>query len=444
MHRWETIWSRVRLNLAWDRQLLPEHEDMELYAGWKYNRHDVVTLRPGSVVQLARPITPDMLQATQSSGHTTRRVGPFTVEPQAARRLLMARLESAERRAAETEIARTTGGAQVRFVDMECTWFGSAGPAAGGGAGARGGLDLMPVYVPAYVFSWWHGGTKARTFVSGVNPAAVSGAQVLDDTKLATLAAATTAGLGLLLGLSLTWLFWGAFVVPFILAGVVTRFWPLVRHWLLTTAEGLQPKQPGFFASLFGGLFGRKTATEEDTKVDWDVEFVHAYERYEQRQQQREQQQSYRQTAHDGSDAFPDFEEFIQDPFSWFERQFAKQQRGERRQQQQQMGGSSRARAGPGYGGGGGYSRSTAGAAPGYDSRDPKGYYKTLGVNPGASSQEVQAAFRGLALQHHPDKYSTPADKERATKRFQVITEAYQVLRDSKKRQQYDTGLFMG
>jgi hypothetical protein len=32
----------------------------------------------------------------------------------------------------------------------------------------------------------------------------------------------------------------------------------------------------------------------------------------------------------------------------------------------------------------------------------------------------VQAAFRGLALQHHPDRYTAAEDKTRATKRFQV------------------------
>lgn len=56
------------------------------------------------------------------------------------------------------------GAQQVRFVDVHCTWLGSTGAAAGGagGSSSSGGLDLMPVYVPAYVFSWWHGGAKVR------------------------------------------------------------------------------------------------------------------------------------------------------------------------------------------------------------------------------------------------------------------------------------------
>jgi hypothetical protein len=35
---WETVWSRVSLNLAWERQLQSEEEEMQLYASWKYNR----------------------------------------------------------------------------------------------------------------------------------------------------------------------------------------------------------------------------------------------------------------------------------------------------------------------------------------------------------------------------------------------------------------------
>jgi hypothetical protein len=82
----------------------------------------------------------------------------------------MATIESKERRRAEEEIRKLLGASQVRFVDMQCTWHGSTGTAPSGwgpggaaaAAAGRGGLDLMPVYVPAYVFSWWHGGTKVR------------------------------------------------------------------------------------------------------------------------------------------------------------------------------------------------------------------------------------------------------------------------------------------
>ena len=52
----------------------------------------------------------------------------------------------------------------------------------------------------------------------------------------------------------------------------------------------------------------------------------------------------------------------------------------------------------------------------------------------------VQAAFRGQAQRLHPDHVSDPAKKAEATKRFQALLEAYQVLRDPSKRQAYDRG----
>ena len=61
----------------------------------------------------------------------------------------------------------------------------------------------------------------------------------------------------------------------------------------------------------------------------------------------------------------------------------------------------------------------------------PKDYYKILGVARGASEEEVKTAFRRLAHQHHPDKGGS-------TEKFKEINEAYQVLSNAEKRQQYD------
>lgn len=59
-------------------------------------------------------------------------------------------------------------------------------------------------------------------------------------------------------------------------------------------------------------------------------------------------------------------------------------------------------------------------------------YYKTLGVERGASAEDIKKAYRKLAHQHHPDKQSGNEAK------FKEINEAYQVLSDDKKRAQYD------
>lgn len=63
-------------------------------------------------------------------------------------------------------------------------------------------------------------------------------------------------------------------------------------------------------------------------------------------------------------------------------------------------------------------------------------YYKILGVGKNADSDEIKKAYRKLALKYHPDKNS--GNKEYEAK-FKEISEAYAVLSDPEKRQQYDT-----
>ncbi|MDB5176646.1 MAG: dnaJ [Candidatus Saccharibacteria bacterium] len=59
-------------------------------------------------------------------------------------------------------------------------------------------------------------------------------------------------------------------------------------------------------------------------------------------------------------------------------------------------------------------------------------YYEVLGVDKGASADEIKKAFRKAAVQHHPDKESGDESK------FKEINEAYEVLKDQQKRQRYD------
>lgn len=66
---------------------------------------------------------------------------------------------------------------------------------------------------------------------------------------------------------------------------------------------------------------------------------------------------------------------------------------------------------------------------------DKKDYYELLGVARTASVDEIKKAYRKLAMKYHPDR--NPGDKA-AESKFKEISEAYEVLSDAGKKQQYD------
>ena len=83
-----------------------------------------------------------------------------------------------------------------------------------------------------------------------------------------------------------------------------------------------------------------------------------------------------------------------------------------------------------------------ASSAPGADVAQPD-YYALLGLERGASPEEVKASFRALAKKHHPDVLSaTGTVSEESMDFFKLLNEAHGVLSDSALRRDYDSAKF--
>ena len=72
---------------------------------------------------------------------------------------------------------------------------------------------------------------------------------------------------------------------------------------------------------------------------------------------------------------------------------------------------------------------------------DKRDYYEVLGVQKGASAEDIKKAYRKLALKYHPDR--NPDNKE-AEEKFKEAAEAYEILSDDDKRAKYDQFGFAG
>lgn len=67
-------------------------------------------------------------------------------------------------------------------------------------------------------------------------------------------------------------------------------------------------------------------------------------------------------------------------------------------------------------------------------------YYRVLQVRRDAEPEVIERAYKALSMKYHPD-VSTPAQREVATRRMQVLNEAYRTLRDPVSRRRYDMTL---
>lgn len=64
-----------------------------------------------------------------------------------------------------------------------------------------------------------------------------------------------------------------------------------------------------------------------------------------------------------------------------------------------------------------------------------KNYYKVLGVPESANEKQIHSAYRTLAKKYHPDINNGNADN------FKIILEAFEILKDPRKKEAYDTQL---
>ena len=77
---------------------------------------------------------------------------------------------------------------------------------------------------------------------------------------------------------------------------------------------------------------------------------------------------------------------------------------------------------------------------------DKRDYYEVLGIQKGASEDDIKQAYRKAALKWHPDRWvsGTDAEKKTAEEKFKEASEAYSVLSDPQKRAKYDQFGFAG
>lgn len=356
-----TVWRRVVIpRRTWPVEAAAADPGMQVPASFRHPAAEAAVLRPGADLAGAGPVSAALCSPLPGGGEGAAAppvVDPFELPPSAAVAAALAHVTAAQAALAGAALRAEYRADRVGSVDL------AVHPAS---------ILASPVWAPAWRFEFDHYGTRLSTLVSGLDPARVAGPRVLDELRVAAVAAIAAGAAMLLAGGPPAWFGGGIAAWGLGLAAPAAAA-ALAAHWA-----------PWAGARLAASEAGASRAAAAAGRAAWDEPYVEGTAEADAR---------------------------------------ARAERARRREraeeEEEEASGTGPGRSGP----------------PG----DPRGFYAALGVPPSATTRDIQAAYRGLALSTHPDRVPE-GEKAAATAKFQRINQAYAVLRDPAKRRAYDAG----
>ncbi|ORY85478.1 hypothetical protein BCR37DRAFT_377151 [Protomyces lactucae-debilis] len=373
--RFKTIWS-VLPRFELENAYSSADTACQIYAGFE---------NFSSQLSPFLPIRPAELQAHRSGSGAEEE--PFAMHEAFAQKKLQANIAK-EQEYLVKEMLNREYGALVRITQLQMEVSVS---------------HTQRAYFPLYVQSYSLGGRTLRTLVSG-RDGKTSGLKLYDP-MLSGLAGATLVSLatGLLVGPIVGLILGG---LGYFAARTVATLLPIWRLARMMAAQAADVQANNTFGGGGGG--GQSSGRSGFTGFGG----FNPFEQFMGGQGQQQQQ----------GNGNP-FDPFSRGGFN-----------GQRTSQDPFYGyGQEGRRAGGGtYG-----NQSQQRSRPSPRGDDPAGLYAALGLKKTATQDEISTRFRELAMKKHPDKVPE-AEKAKASKEFAKINEAYRVLRNAGKRDQYD------
>ncbi|KAI9090017.1 hypothetical protein DFS34DRAFT_597815 [Phlyctochytrium arcticum] len=376
----------------------------QVYASFRFRKEYVEGIRSPSLWKDSIPLS--QWQAPADVG-----LDPFQMPREFALNRAIQEITRQEELKVEGMLKESTGADEVRGVRLRLELSGPEG----------GRPSVDPVYVASYVFSGTYRNVSLRTFVNA-STGEVGGQTMPDPLRVGFVAGSAWSVIGAITGglFSAGGVFWW-FLVPAAVASIAARYWPVLLAAYYEAKRVADEQRANLFAQqqrgATGGGPGGGGGAAPGGFGEW---FEEMRRRAEQAAGQQQQRGATGGGPSGGGGAAPGgFGE-------WFEemRRRAEQAAGQQQQRNRTYQGS--------YGSQQQQQRAQYRPPSSGPAGDPLGYYSRLGLKPGATKEDIQAAFRGLAMKHHPDMVTDPAQKKKATAEFQKLVEAYTVLRDGK------------